>query len=57
MWFSGINLELLCGEGNSDHNLEGRENVASRRQVLFQVKRTLYRQAIKTNVGDSDVSA
>ena len=55
--FPGLySLELLCGGGNSDHNLEGRENMALSRQVMLQVERTLCRQAIKTNAGDSDVS-
>lgn len=52
---NGINLELLHSSGNSDHNLEGK-NVALKRQVMFQVERRLYRQAIKTNVRDSNVS-
>jgi hypothetical protein len=55
-WISGNNLELLPGRAHSAHNLEGKENMALRRQIMFQKERRLCRQAIKTNVGDSSVS-
>jgi hypothetical protein len=42
--------------GGFDHNLKGKENMPSRRQVMFQVGRKLCRQTIKKNVRDNGVS-